>query len=125
MPNRARQIIPFPAAPARPNFSSARKSKHSKKQKKVVWLVCALLVVFLAAAGTQLVRQEIRMRQLMLQQEELLERQRQLQSNNESLQNQIQRLLDDPTYLEQLARQMGMVKPDDTIYIKADPEVLP
>ncbi|NLW16764.1 MAG: septum formation initiator family protein [Firmicutes bacterium] len=66
-------------------------------------------------------RQERRMRILATRYEELLRRQQELQADNERLQGQIQRLLEDPAYLERLAREMGMVKPGDTIYLSSDP----
>ncbi len=43
-----------------------------------------------------------------------------LTSQNSKLREQIDRLLNDPSYIEQLAREMGMVKPGDTVYIPSD-----
>ncbi len=62
------------------------------------------------------------MRALVTRCEELLRRQQQLQADNQLLQEQIERLLTDPAYLERLAREMGMVKPNDTIYVSTDPK---
>lgn len=116
MPNRARQIIPFPKTPnARPQ------ARTNKRRRWPVILLCSLLSVYLVCAGVQWVRQEIRLRALTTQYEDMLTRQQQLQADNELLQRQIQRLLEDPFYLEQLAREMGMVKPGDTIYLSSDP----
>lgn len=49
--------------------------------------------------------------------QQLLAAQESLQETNQSLQRQIESLTNEPAFLEQLARQMGMVKPSDTIYL--------
>lgn len=116
MPNRARQIIPFPTTP-----NIQQPIKAPKRKRWPVFLLCSLLSIYLVCAGVQWVRQETRLRALTAQYEDLVGRQQQLQGDNESLQRQIQRLLDDPLYLEQLAREMGMVRPGDTIYLSSDP----
>lgn len=51
---------------------------------------------------------------------ELSAKQETLTKQNEVLREQIDRLLHDPGYIEQLAREMGMVKPGDTVYLPAD-----
>ncbi|HBK86446.1 MAG TPA: hypothetical protein DDZ53_10490 [Firmicutes bacterium] len=117
MPNKARQIIPFPKTPIK---STVRPQEKAKRRWPLIF-VCTLLVIYLAGAGVQWVRQELRMRALIAQCEELLKQQKELQVENEVLQQQIDRLLNDPVYLEQLAREMGMVKPGDTIYLSIDP----
>lgn len=116
MPNRARQIIPFPKTQ-----ETRQQAKATKRRRWPVLLLCSLLSIYLVCAGIQWVRQEMRLRALTVQYEEMLGRQQQLQADNELLQQQIQRLLEDPFYLEQLAREMGMVKPGDTIYLSSDP----
>lgn len=116
MPNRARQIIPFPNAP------SKRQQPKTNKRRWPVILLCLCLSAYFLCVGVQWVRQEMRMRALVTRCEELLRRQQQLQADNQLLQEQIQRLLNDPAYLERLAREMGMVKPGDTIYMSTDPK---
>ncbi len=124
MPNRARQIIPFPQTPvktkAKPSTRHQAKTKTTRRRWPVI-LVCTLLSAYLVCLGIQWVRQELRLRALVAQYEELLGRQQELQAEKELLQQQIDRLLEDPVYLEQLAREMGMVKPGDTIYVPSDP----
>lgn len=61
------------------------------------------------------------MRQLRQSYSQLTAVQEQLQTSNDSIQRQIDSLTKDPAYLEQLARQMGMVKPSDTIYLPVSP----
>lgn len=117
MPNRARQIIPFPNAPVK---TSVRPQAKPRRRWSLI-LVCALLSIYLVCSGVQWVRQEIRLRALVAQYEELVRQQQELQAGNELLQQQIDRLRQDPVYLEQLAREMGMVKPGDTIYLSIDP----
>lgn len=117
MPNRARQIIPFPNA----HHKAVVRPKRGKKRRWTLALVCLAMVVFVVCAGAQWVRQESRMRALNVQYEGLLKQQQELQADNELLQQQIDRVLQDPNYLEQLARQMGLVKPDDVIYLTIDP----
>lgn len=72
-------------------------------------------------------RQEKRLQGLTARYEELLEQQEDLQKDKELMQEQINRLQQDPLYLEQLAREMGMVKPNDTIYVigGAEPDTAP
>lgn len=120
MPNRAQQIIPFPKTPVKTKSSTRHQAKTTKRRWPVI-LVCGFLSIYLVCAGVQWVRQELRLRALVTQYEELLEQQQGLQADNELLQKQIDRLLGDPVYLEQLAREMGMVKPGDTIYVSSDP----
>lgn len=84
----------------------------------MVILLCTAL--YLIWAGSQLIRQEMRMRELRQSYDQLLAAQESLQQTNESLQSQIEGLANDPAFLEQLARQMGMVKPKDTIYLPID-----
>lgn len=120
MPNKAQQIIPFPKTPVKTKPSTRHQAKNTKRRWPVM-LVCAFLSIYLVCAGVQWVRQELRLRALVTQYEELLEQQQGLQADNELLQKQIDRLLGDPVYLEQLAREMGMVKPGDTIYVSSDP----
>ncbi|NLY54461.1 MAG: septum formation initiator family protein [Firmicutes bacterium] len=118
MPNRARQIVPFPVSPG-------KTSKRPRNKVKLRWprlLVFALLLTYFACAGVQWVRQEMRMRALKQQYEALLIEMQRLHADNKLLQQQIERLQNDPTYLEQLAREMGMVKPGDTIYLPIEVE---
>ncbi len=121
MPNRARQIIPFPNTPRARTPSTRRQAKTTTKLRWPVIILCLVLSAYFLCAGVQWVRQERRMRILATRYEELLRRQQELQADNERLQGQIQRLLEDPAYLERLAREMGMVKPGDTIYLSSDP----
>lgn len=116
MPNRARQIIPFPKV-----TTTRQPAKAPKRKRWPVILLCSLLTLYLVGAGVQWARQEVRLRALTAQYEEMLLRQQQLQVSNEMLQQRIQSLLKDPSYLEQLAREMGMVRPGDTIYLLSDP----
>lgn len=121
MPNRARQIIPFPKTEiGRPPVKVKAKATVTKRRRWPVLFLCVILTVYLVAAGAQWVRQERRLRDLTAQYEAMLVRQQQLHNHNELMQQQIQRLLEDPVYLEQLAREMGMVRPGDTIYISTD-----
>lgn len=116
----APRIVQFPA------FGVSRNQGQSKRpqvERRRPWLRVAVLLcaaVYLLWAGSQLIRQEVRMRQLQESYQQLITAQKQLQLTNESLQTQIDGLANDPAYLEQLARQMGMVKPTDTIYLPVD-----
>lgn len=118
VPNRARQIVPFPVTPG-------KTSKRPRAKVKLRWprlLVFALLLIYFVCAGAQWVRQELRVRALKEQYEEMLLQLQNLHADNKQLQQQIERLQNDPNYLEQLAREMGMVKPGDTIYLPVDSE---
>lgn len=57
------------------------------------------------------------MHQLHQSYNQLIAVEEQLQTSNDSIGRQIDSLTKDPAYLEQLARKMGLVKPNDTIYL--------
>lgn len=117
MPVSAQRIVPFPSRP-KPNANSIQRPRPSRRP----WLRAAVLLVtaiYLVWAGSQLVSQELRMRQLRAQYDELAVAQEELQAANDELQRKIESLNSDPDFLEQLARSMGMVKPNDTIYLPA------
>lgn len=63
----------------------------------------------------------MRMRQLHQRFDQLTAVREQLLASNQSISQQIESLTKDPTYLEQLAREMGMVKPSDTVYLPVSP----
>lgn len=83
-------------------------------------MLCVVFL-YLVWAGSQLVRQEMRMQALEAQYQTLAKRQAALGEQNEALQEELYRVLHDPQFLEQLARRMGMVKPGDTVYVPARP----
>ncbi len=120
MPANAPRIVQFPAAKPGQNQGQIRRPQVERRRP---WLRAAILLctaLYLIWAGSQLIRQEVRMRELRQSYERLQAAQESLQQTNESLQSQIEGLANDPEFLEQLARQMGMVKPRDTIYLPID-----
>ncbi len=61
------------------------------------------------------------MRQLKESYAELLLAQSELEYANQKILERIDSLRHDPAFLEQLARQMGMVKSNDKVYLPVDP----
>jgi len=111
-------VVQFPVQKNR--LPTARSRKAPKKSRLIRLLVVGVLIGYLLWAGTQLAAQERRMRDLAGRYAELSAKQETLIRQNSALEEQIEKLLHDPRYIEQLAREMGMVKPDDTVYVPAD-----
>lgn len=116
MPASSPRVVQFPSA--KPSQSQVKQRRPKAKRRP--WLRAVLLLsaaLYLVWAGSQLIRQEVRMSELRQSYQQLLAAQESLQETNQSLQRQIESLTNEPAFLEQLARQMGMVKPSDTIYL--------
>lgn len=120
MPAKARRIIQFPAHNPHPVYNR-RKQPAARRRRWPRFVMLCVVFLYLVWAGSQLVRQEMRMQALEAQYQTLAKRQAALGEQNEALQEELYRVLHDPQFLEQLARRMGMVKPGDTVYVPARP----
>ncbi|MGI6359346.1 MAG: FtsB family cell division protein [Bacillota bacterium] len=120
MPASVPRIIQFPSRRPAANQAISKRPQPNRRRPwlRVVVLFCAAL--YLIWAGSQLFEQEMRMRQLQKTYAELLAAQSALEDANQQAMERIENLQNDPAFLEQLARQMGMIKSTDKVYLPVD-----
>lgn len=126
MSAQTKRVVPFPQRPSPTPTRTQAKAPAPKDKTKVRpgirFLVISVLTVYLLVAGSALIKQEMRMRDLMGRYRAVEQQQQLLQADNERLRQEIDRLKNDRAYIEQLAREMGMVKPSDVIYLPVTPQ---